>query len=89
MNNIVVMKTYTATEAKREFGEVLLHAQQAPVHVTRNGKPVAVLMSQSEYEAMKRAALRAELVEGENSGPLQQWNPDEFLLRMKHAVDAD
>lgn len=86
---IVLMKTYTATDAKREFGEALLHSQQSPVCVTRNGKPVAVLMSHTEYHAMKRAALRVALIEGENSGDFQLWNPEAFLLRMKNAEDAD
>jgi len=86
---IDTMKTYTATDAKREFGEVLLHSQQTPVCVTRNGKPVAVMMSHSEFESLKLAVLTAAPVEGENSGLPQLWDAEEFLMRMKHAADAD
>lgn len=86
---IFSMKTYTATDVKREFGEALLDSQRSPVCVTRNGKPVAVLMSHSEYQAMKRASLRAALIEGENSGDAQPWDAEEFFKRMTNAADAD
>ncbi len=62
------MDTYSSTDAKREFGEMLLKSQKAPVGVTRNGKPVAVIVSQTDYQALKLQALRAALIEGEESG---------------------
>ena len=37
------METYSSTDAKREFGEVLTKSQRGPVSVTRNGKPIAVI----------------------------------------------
>ena len=42
-----------ASEAKREFGEVLLKAQSAPVGINKNGKPVAVVLSASDYEQLE------------------------------------
>ena len=62
------MDTYSSTDAKREFGEVLMKSQRSPVSVTRNGKPIAVVMSNDEYQRLKLQALRAALVEGEESG---------------------
>lgn len=62
------MDTYSSTDAKREFGEVLMKSQRAPVSVTRNGKPIAVVMSNDEYQKLKLQALRAALIEGEESG---------------------
>ena len=62
------MDTYSSTDAKREFGEVLLKSQRSPVSVTRNGKPVAVVMSNDDYQKLKLQALRAALSEGEESG---------------------
>ena len=62
------METYSSTNAKREFGEVLMKSQRSPVSVTRNGKPIAVVMSNDEYQRLKLQALRAALVEGEESG---------------------
>ena len=46
------METMNATDAKREFGEVLLKAQKEPVTINKNGKPVAVMISISDYESL-------------------------------------
>ena len=62
------MDTYSSTDAQRVFGEVLLKSQKAPVSVTRNGKPVAVIISETEFQQLKLQALRAAVIEGENSG---------------------
>ncbi len=62
------MEIFSATDAKREFGEMLLKAQKAPVHVTRNGKPIAVIVSETDYKLLKMQALRAAVIEGEQSG---------------------
>jgi len=56
-----------ASDAKREFGDVLLKAQKAPVRINKNGKPVAVVISATEYEqleAMREDYLKAEIREG-------------------------
>lgn len=61
------METLNATEAKREFGEILLKAQKEPVGINKNGKPVAVMVSAEEYEhlsTLKEQWLQAELQKG-------------------------
>lgn len=61
------METLNASDAKREFGEMLLKAQHAPVSIHKNGKPVAVVMSAQEFaslEVMKEAWLRSEIQKG-------------------------
>ncbi len=61
------MTTLNASDAKREFGDVLLKAQKAPVRINKNGKPVAVVISASEYEqleALRENHLKAEINEG-------------------------
>lgn len=61
------METLTASDAKREFGDVLLKAQSAPVTINKNGKPVAVVVSFAEYEqleACKEAQLKAAIQAG-------------------------
>ena len=61
------MKILNASDAKREFGDVLIKAQQGPVGINRNGKPVAVVISASEYarlEALKEAYLKQAIEEG-------------------------
>lgn len=57
-------KVLTAYEVKNRFGEALLSAQAAPVTVTKNGKPVLVMMSMDEYklfETMKKNHVDAQI----------------------------
>jgi len=64
------METLNATDAKREFGEVLLKVQGAPVGINKNGKPVAVVLSASDYKelsVMRDEWLQAELQKGMDS----------------------
>ncbi len=70
------MDMYSASDAKREFGEMLLKSQKSPIGITRNGKPIAVIVSDTDYRELKLQALRAALIEGEQSG-------DAGLLDMK------
>ena len=61
------METVNASDAKREFGEVLLRAQKGPVGINRNGKPVAVMVSAEtfdELQAVQRAALQQAIDDG-------------------------
>ena len=61
------MKILNASDAKREFGELLINAQQGPVGINRNGKPVAVVISAAEYaqlETLKEAHLKQSIEEG-------------------------
>lgn len=61
------MSTLNASEAKREFGDLLLKAQKEPVRINKNGKPVAVVVSAAEYEqleAYREEHLKAEIIAG-------------------------
>ena len=82
------METYSSTDAKREFGEVLTKSQRGPVSVTRNGKPIAVVLSSADYEKMKLQVLRTELIKGKNSPVVENWNTGEFLDRAKKRVSG-
>jgi len=56
-----------ASDAKREFGELLIKAQHGPVGINRNGKPVAVVISTAEYsqlESLKQKYLQHAIQEG-------------------------
>lgn len=62
------MKTMTANEAKTQFGDMLVKAQQAPIQISRNGKPIAVLVSADDYvalETLKLQLLRDRIVQAE------------------------
>lgn len=61
------MEVLKASDAKREFGEVLIKAQRGPVGINKNGKPVAVVISASEYaqlEALKAEHLKDSIEKG-------------------------
>lgn len=67
-----VMERISATEAKREFGEILLKAQQGPVGIEKNGKPAAVILSADTYNEM--AAINRQFLElaiGEGMADIQ------------------
>ena len=56
-----------ATEAKREFGNLILKAQSEPVRILRNGKPVVAVISNEEYELfemLKANQLKNALMDG-------------------------
>ncbi len=45
------MKTFNATQAKNQFGQLLDDAQAEPVIIQKNGRDVAVLVSMSEFQS--------------------------------------
>jgi prevent-host-death family protein len=49
------MSTITATDAKNKFGQVLDQAQLEPVHIQKNGRDVAVVISAAEYQRLSAA----------------------------------
>lgn len=51
------MDTMTAAEAKTNFGALLDKAQREPVTISKNGRPVAVVMSVSDYEEQQQRKL--------------------------------
>jgi prevent-host-death family protein len=50
------MRTMSSIDAKNRFGHLLDAAQRAPVTVTKNGRPAAVVMSVMGYERMRGTA---------------------------------
>ncbi|MEX2365589.1 MAG: type II toxin-antitoxin system Phd/YefM family antitoxin [Pseudohongiellaceae bacterium] len=61
------MDTVNASDAKREFGSLLMRAQKEAVGINKNGKPVAVVLSASEFadlQELKHRALKQEIDKG-------------------------
>lgn len=61
------MRTIASGAAKNRFGELLDMAQREPVTIEKHGRPVAVMVSADEYEAieaMKLESLRAKVARG-------------------------
>lgn len=52
--NIVNMtnKSITATKAKTEFALLVDEARREPITITRNNRPVAVILSPEEYQRL-------------------------------------
>ncbi len=46
----MITTTFSAKEAKNNFGRLLDEAREAPVAVEKNGRRVAVIMSVAEYD---------------------------------------
>ncbi len=55
----MIMDFYSSTDAKREFGDILIKSQRNPIDITRNGKHVAVILSEQDYIALKALADKA------------------------------
>ncbi|WBE24763.1 type II toxin-antitoxin system Phd/YefM family antitoxin [Denitrificimonas caeni] len=55
------MHLLTANEAKARFGEILLKAQREPVHISKHGKPVAVLVAAEDF--VSNEELKLELLQ--------------------------
>ena len=54
------MKSVSIADAKNRLTELLYQAEEGqPVQVTRRGQPVAVLLSEAEYERLKSVASAA------------------------------
>jgi prevent-host-death family protein len=51
----------TATNAKNRFGEVIETARTEPVHVQKNGRDVAVVISPEEYRRLQEGNPRSKV----------------------------
>lgn len=47
------MQTFSANQAKQEFGRVIDVAQREPVLISRHNRPAAVLLSVEEFEKIR------------------------------------
>ena len=52
------MKTYTATQAAKNFGQILDNARSGHVTIEKQGRPVAVLYSYDEAVAIEEMKMR-------------------------------
>ncbi|ROP50080.1 prevent-host-death family protein [Enterobacter sp. BIGb0383] len=52
------MFSFTANQAKTQFGELLAKAQREPISITKNGKPSVVVMSIEDYQAYEELKLQ-------------------------------
>ena len=84
------MKTITAKDAKTNFGQLLDSAIREPVSVTRNGRPVAVVLSAQDFErlaAFEDAWWAALAERNEEDGYLGGEESEAFHRAMLNAGD--
>ncbi|MEW7312738.1 type II toxin-antitoxin system Phd/YefM family antitoxin [Buttiauxella gaviniae] len=53
------MLSFTANQAKTQFGEMIAKAQREPVSITKNGKPSVVVMSIDDYNELEELKLQS------------------------------
>lgn len=76
------MKTYTATEAKNKFGQLLDDAQRGPVRIEKHGRGSSYIVSEADYEviqAQKERALRDMLAESQRDIDAGRTIPAEIV----------
>jgi prevent-host-death family protein len=50
------MKTFTATEAKNRFGELLDESGNEPIAIQKNGRPFRVILNAEEFRRILAAS---------------------------------
>lgn len=76
------MSNITATDAKNKFGQVLDQAQHEPVHVQKNGRDIAVVVSAAEYQRLTEASAKP------NVNPRLDALIDESMARWGRVYEA-
>jgi len=77
------MHTFTASEAKQNFGELLDSARQHPVRIEKQGRPFVVVISQETFEALEDAYWSLMAKKASKEGFLGVEKSEEFLKRMR------
>lgn len=70
------MADISATDAKNKFGQVLEMAQAGPVHIQKNGRDVAIVVSPEQYAALQSASSAPRvnpLVQKMHQNSLKRW----------------
>jgi len=84
------MDFLNASDAKREFGDLLIKAQHSPIAINKNGKQVAVMLSAAEYarlQVMKEQYLQVALQQGIddiNSG--KESKGEDVIKRLRERI---
>lgn len=81
------MKTYSARKAKEHFGELMDTVQREPVSIEKYGRPVAVVISEVEFEEMKLERLRAILAHSEAQADRGEFAEDSSLEGLLAELD--
>lgn len=81
------MTIISSSELKMHFGEYLEKALQVPIHISKTKRPVAVLISEQEYERLTKIEsmyLVRLAEEAKQEGYVSQDKVNELLERLKN-----
>jgi prevent-host-death family protein len=83
-------KRMSTGQVRANLSDILgaVSTNEEPVIVERNGKPIAVVISARQYEALERAKERAWQVLDELQAQNADVDPDSFLEEATEAVEA-
>lgn len=84
------MKKFNTKEAKDNFGELIDIAQQEPVEIQKNGRPVAVVVSLDEYrrlESIEESWWANEAEKALSDSMFGQKESEDFLKRLLNVKD--
>lgn len=84
----MITTTFTAKEAKNNFGRLLDEARRIPVIIKRNGRKVAVMLSLEEYnflEALSDAYWAKRAKSAEKKGFVGVKKSNKLMERLLHA----
>ena len=79
------MITFTATDAKNRFGELLEAVHREPIEIDKKGRPVAVMLSYDTYREMEEALDEAK--KPSDLSWLSQWRETATLAPAASADD--
>ncbi len=80
---IMITTTFSAKEAKNNFGRLLDEARHSPVAVEKNGRRVAVMMSVEQYNASEAFHMKQTPEDIKRSYQKLLWE------KMEREADAD
>lgn len=84
------METLTSNQAKTQFGDLLLKVQRNPIEISRNGKPVAVMLSMEDYsvlEDLKMKQLQQKIQKAESD--LAEGNTHDGDALLQSLIEGD
>lgn len=84
----MITNTFSAKEAKNNFGRLLDEARRVPVTIKKNGRKVAVVLSLEEYnflEALSDAYWAKRARQAEKEGFIGVKRSEKLLKQMLHA----
>lgn len=86
-----MVKTLSTAAARANFGDVLngVYYTKEPVVVEKKGKPVAVIISPDQYEALRSQAIERAWATIEAAGARNDGvDPDQLMAEVTEEVEA-